>query len=101
MKAISLIILSIIVCACFSNTKDLPDNIEIIPVEVSKVSKDASSFLEKIEIVPLETNDSSLLFRCNKIIYDSNMDMYYIYIPVIKSYIRFQGLESILRIQRK
>ena len=79
MKAISLIILSIIVCACFSNTKDLPDNIEIIPVEVSKVSKDASSFLEKIEIVPLETNDSSLLFRCNKIIYDSNMDMYYIY----------------------
>lgn len=100
MKAISLIILSIIVCACFSNTKDLPDNIEIIPVEVSKVSKDASSFLEKIEIVPLETNDSSLLFRCNKIIYDSNMDMYYIYTSD-QSYIRFQGLESILRIQRK
>ena len=80
MKAISLIILSIIVCACFSNTKDLPDNIEIIPVEVNKVSKDASSFLEKIEIVPLETNDSSLLFR-----YSQQLRHYWVSITLAES----------------
>lgn len=79
MKTITLIILSIIVCACFSDNKNLPHGTEIISVDVNKVSQDASSFLEKIEIVPLETNDSSLLFRCNKVLYDRTTDMYVIY----------------------
>ena len=79
MKGISLIILSIIVCACYTNNKNLPGGIEIIPMEVNEVSQDVSSFLEKIEILPLETNDSSLIYRCNKIIYDVNTDMYVIY----------------------
>ncbi len=79
MKTITLIILSIIVCACFSDNKNLSHGIEIISVDVNKVSQDASSFLEKIEIVPLETNDSSLLFRCNKVLYDRTTDMYVIY----------------------
>ena len=79
MKAINLIILSIIIFSCSPKNKNLPSGIEIIPVEVNKVSQDISSFLEKIEIVPLETNDSSLLYRCSKTIYDSEMDMYVIY----------------------
>ena len=52
MRTVSLITLSILICACSANKKNLPDGIEIIPVEVDKVSQDASSFLEKIEIVP-------------------------------------------------
>ena len=50
MKTASLIVLSIIICACSTNNKSLPSGIEIIPVEVDEVSQDVSLFLEKIEI---------------------------------------------------
>ena len=79
MKTASLIVLSIIICACSTNNKSLPSGIEIIPVEVDEVSQDVSLFLEKIEIVPLETNDSSLFHRCNKVLYDKRTDMFVIY----------------------
>ena len=78
-KVVSLITLSIIICACSVNNKNLPDGIEVIPVEIDEVSQDVSSFLEKIEIVPLETNDSSLFYRCNKVIYDKSTDLFIIY----------------------
>ena len=73
------ITLSILICACSVNNKNLPDGIEVIPVEIDEVSQDASSFLEKIEIVPLETNDSSIFHRCNKVIYDQSSDLFAIY----------------------
>lgn len=79
MKTASLIVLSIIICACSTNNKSLPSGIEIIPVEVDEVSQDVSLFLEKIEIVPLETNDSSIFHRCNKVIYDQSSDLFAIY----------------------
>lgn len=79
MKKISIILLSIIVFACSKSSKELPDGIERIAVEVHKFSEDASSFIEKIELTPLETNDSSLFHRSNKVIYDKRMDMYAIY----------------------
>ena len=63
MRTVSLITLSILICACSVNNKNLPDGIEVIPVEIDEVSQDASSFLEKIEIVPLETNDSFIFHR--------------------------------------
>lgn len=48
MKKISIIILPIIVCACMANNRnEIPDGIEIIPVEVNKLSENTSSFLEK------------------------------------------------------
>lgn len=78
-KVVGLITLSIIICACSVNNKNLPDGIEVIPVEIDEVSQDVSSFLEKIEIVPLETNDSSLFYRCNKVIYDKSTDLFVIY----------------------
>lgn len=79
MKKINIIILLTIICSCSPNNKKISDGIERIPVEVDKVSRDALSFLEKIEIIPLETNDSSLLYRCNKVIYDKSTDLFAIY----------------------
>ena len=36
-------------------------------------------FLEKIEITPLETKDSSLIGKFKKVMYDQTMDIYAIY----------------------
>lgn len=74
-----IIILSVIVYACSSNSKKTAVGLEVIPIEVHKATQNPSSFLEKIELVPLETNDSSLLHRCSKVIYDKGMDLYAIY----------------------
>lgn len=79
MKQISVIILLVVIYACSKSSNRLPDGIGIIPVEMHKVTQDASAFLEKIELVPLETNDSSLLFRCNKVLYDKSMNIFVIY----------------------
>ena len=49
MKKISVIILAIVIVACASSNKNVLDGVEIVPVDVHKASKDASSFLEKIE----------------------------------------------------
>lgn len=74
-----IIILSVIVYACSSNSKKTAVGLEVIPIEVHKTTQNPSFFLEKIELVPLETNDSSLLHRCSKVIYDKGMDLYAIY----------------------
>ncbi|WP_229113022.1 hypothetical protein [Bacteroides faecis] len=47
MKKISVIILAIVIVACASSNKNVLDGVEIVPVDVHKASKDASSFLEK------------------------------------------------------
>lgn len=69
----------LIVCACSSKPSKTAVDIERIPVEVSNATSDASSFIEKIEIIPLETTDSSLMSGYRKTIYDKNMDIYAIY----------------------
>lgn len=79
MKVINLIILSAFIVSACSTNKKIPDEIERIFIDVDNVTQDASSLIEKIEIVPLETNDSSLLYRIEKIIYDKKMDIYAIY----------------------
>lgn len=76
MSKISIIILLIIICSCSSDKLRVSDNIERIPIDIHDVSHDASSFIEKIEIIPLETTDSSLIGNIGKIMYDKNMDMY-------------------------
>jgi len=53
MRKISVIILLIVACACSDSHKKLSEEIEIIPVDVHETIRDASSFLEKIELVPL------------------------------------------------
>ena len=99
MRTVSLITLSILICACSANKKNLPDGIEIIPVEVDKVSQDASSFLEKIEIVPLETNDSSIFHRGtnSETIKSSTIKVriYLQFIQVIKLFSRFREMGNI------
>ena len=59
----------LIVCACSSKPSKTAVDIERIPVEVSNATSDASSFIEKIEIIPLETTDSSLMSGYRKTIY--------------------------------
>lgn len=44
MKKISVIILAIVIVACASSNKNVLDGVEIVPVDVHKASKDASSF---------------------------------------------------------
>ena len=55
------------------------DGIERIPIDVHNVSRDASLFIDKIELVPLETNDSSLLHKYRKVMYDKETDVYAVY----------------------
>lgn len=79
MNKVSIILLLLIICACSSGKHKIEDGVEVIPVEVSKVSKDASLFIEKMELVPLETNDSSIFHKYKKVVYDKGMDIYAIY----------------------
>lgn len=74
-----LIILLMIICGCSSNKSKIYDDIEIIPVDVHKISPNASSFIEKIEIIPLETKDSSLFGGYRKTMYNKDMDIYAVY----------------------
>ena len=93
MRTVSLITLSILICACSVNNKNLPDGIEVIPVEIDEVSQDASSFLEKIEIVPLETTHLSFI----DVIKSSTIKVriYLQFIPVIKLFSRFREMGNI------
>lgn len=79
MNKISVLLLLIIICACSSNKGKIAEGIEIISIEMDKASSDAASFIEKMEIVPLETNDSSLIHKYRKVIYDEAMNLYAIY----------------------
>ena len=79
MNKIIILLLLIIICACSSNKQKIIDGIEKIPIEVHNASSDASVFLEKIEITPLETKDSSLIGKFKKVMYDQAMDIYAIY----------------------
>ena len=78
MKIISLFILTVIVvCACSQrNNNTSVADIEVIPVNLDSVTQDVSSFIEKIEIVPLETNDSSLIPGIDRVRYDKKTDIY-------------------------
>lgn len=79
MNKVGIILLLGIVSACSSGKLKNIDGIERIPVEVDNVCSDASSFIEKMEIVPLETNDSSLIPKYRKVMYDKEMDLYALY----------------------
>lgn len=74
-KLIPLVIILSIFMACKSERKDT-DGLLRIPINVEDVTSDAASFLEKIEIVPLETNDSILFSYPSKILYDKETDTY-------------------------
>lgn len=74
-KSLLFIIMLLSFVAC-KDTKDIADNLIRIPVNVDNVTEEVSSFLEKIEIVPLETNDSILFDIPSSIFYDKKSDMY-------------------------
>lgn len=79
MKNVSLILGLVIVCACTSTDRRFSDGMEVIPVKVDHPTKDPASFLEKIELVPLETNDSSLTSIGRKVVYDKEDNLFAIF----------------------
>ncbi|MCI1648967.1 MAG: 6-bladed beta-propeller [Bacteroides sp.] len=79
MREIITITFMLLLSACSSNKDGLSDKIEKIPVDVHNISRHTSSFIEKIEIVPLETNDSSLVNGYRKVMYDKDLDVYAIF----------------------
>ena len=79
MNRISVVLLLVLFCGCSSKDKKMNVEIERIPINVYNVSQDASSFIDKIELVPLETNDSSLLHKYGKVMYDKETDVYAVY----------------------
>ena len=76
MKPICLFLVSLFFFSCNSHEGKLPENVELVPVVCENPTKDASAFLDKIEIVPLETNDSILFDIPSSIFYDKKSDMY-------------------------
>ena len=79
MNRISVVLLLVLFCGCSSKDKKMNVEIERIPINVYNISLDASSFIDKIELVPLETNDSSLLHKYGKVMYDKETDVYAVY----------------------
>ena len=79
MNRISVVLLLVLFCGCSSKDKKMNVEIERIPINVYNISQDASSFIDKIELVPLETNDSSLLHKYGKVMYDKETDVYAVY----------------------
>ena len=74
-KSVLWVLLMWILFAC-EGRKEMADGLERIPVNVEDVAEDAGAFLEKIEIVPLETNDSILFDTPSQVLYDKEADMY-------------------------
>lgn len=74
-KSVLLVILMAFFVACKDETK-VAGSLEKILVNVEEVAEDVGAFLEKIEIVPLETNDSILFDSPSSIFYDKEADMY-------------------------
>lgn len=66
----------ILVCLACENKQKVHDGLLRIPVNVDDATTDASVFLEKIEIVPLETNDSTLFNYPSRVLYDKATDIY-------------------------
>ena len=79
MKKIVIILFFLMIFSCTSDRPALPEDVEIIPVDMHAEASDLSSFVEKIELVPLETTDSSLLGGYRKVLYDKETDVYAIY----------------------
>ena len=74
-RFVTVVLMAILLAAC-EGRKEMADGLERIPVNVEDVAEDAGAFLEKIEIVPLETNDSILFDTPSQIFYDKEADMY-------------------------
>ena len=66
-------VLLLALCCCNSISKK-PDNIKVITVDIDNFD-DVSIFdiFEKVEVVPLETDESCLIRNINKLIYYNNI----------------------------
>lgn len=71
---IKLLFMLVVLSGCSDNKMD--KDLIVIPVDMTNACSDISSFVEKVEIIPLETNDSSQLKGYSKMLYDANKEMY-------------------------
>lgn len=76
---IALILSLSLFVSCNGSNKDDFSDIENIPVNINNTISDISTFLDKIEIVPLETMDKSLFHQEKKVLYNQDMDLFAIY----------------------
>lgn len=72
-SVISILMMCVII-SCIEE-KPLHDSMEIIEINTQQESCNISSFIEKIEIVPLETTEHSLFHKMNKVIFNNGMDI--------------------------
>lgn len=84
-------ILILLCCACSSKQVELPDDIETIPIDIHTTANKASDFIEKIEIIPLETNDSIVVGVPNKTVFNKEMDVFVIYSRKRQTIYTFNG----------
>ena len=80
MKHLLAIAALFLVYACSSGKTDVSADVEVIPVDVRQNATDnPADFIKKIEVLPLETNDSSLINTGRIVTYSKEMNAYAIY----------------------
>jgi hypothetical protein len=73
------LILMVLLCSCRQNELSKEDN--TLPVDIDQIDKvSISELFERIELIPLETNETSLINIITKAVFTDNM--YYIFDPV-------------------
>lgn len=78
-KLIGLLLIILFFPSCSSKHMEIPAGVERIPIQTQNPDIDITSFIQKIELIPLETTDSSLVNGYYKILYDKTMNLYAIY----------------------
>lgn len=84
-------LLTLLCYACSSKQVELPDDIETVPVNIHATINKATDFIEKIEIIPLETNDSIVVGAPKKTVFNKEMDIYAIYSRKRQTVYTFNG----------
>lgn len=79
MKIAFFILSLLILLSCSKNQKTNNSSIEVISIDLDKKeNKEMSDFVEKIELIPLQTDTNSIISTYNKIDYCEELDMFII-----------------------
>ena len=74
--------------SCKSNTEENNSVVEMIPVILNKkVSIPIEELIERIELIPLETNSECLLHMYNKMVYYQELEIYAIFSGKYEAYL--------------
>lgn len=79
MKIIFYLLPILFLLSCSQNQKVDNPSIEVFPIDLDKKeNKEMSEFIEKIELIPLQTDTNSIISTYNKIDYSEELDMFII-----------------------